>query len=72
MTGALMVWFEARSYGFIRPDTSTVEVFVHRSDFIGAVPPKGTKVSFDVVEYCGRSKAVNVTPIVGTPVGVKS
>ena len=62
--GMLVSWFPTRSYGFIRFDSSPDEIFVHRTDFLGGKTlPSGTRVTFDVVEYNGRTKAVRVASI---------
>lgn len=61
MNGIIISWFKYRSYGFIRPELTDDEIFVHVVDLPNKEPlPKGTRVKFELGQFGGRRKAINV------------
>lgn len=57
LNGSVMSWFENRHYGFILGDDGT-EYFAHASRFQNRLGlPKGTRVSFSLTEFKGRTVA---------------
>jgi cold shock CspA family protein len=67
MLGVVRRFYSERHYGFL---VSTVgELFFHEIDVV-ELPPggitKGTKVDFNVGEYKGRQKAIDIRVIVPT------
>jgi cold shock CspA family protein len=64
MIGTLITWFAARRYGFIAPEKSGQEIFVHLSDIEGGIaPPRASVVEYEVAEFKGKTKATHVTPL---------
>lgn len=66
VTGSLISFMEGKSFGFIKRDDGTGDVFVHVRQLRNGGEPDmvvGTKFSFDVEpdEKSGKTKAVNVT-----------
>ena len=68
LTGKV-VWFSGeKSYGFIKPDDGSPDIFVHFSSILmdgyKTLKPEA-KVSYDVEisERSGKPQAANVTPI---------
>jgi len=61
--GTFVRWLKNRSFGFIAPDTSGPDIFVHKVDSIGEIPPPlNTKVNYKVTSFRGRIKAIEVQP----------
>jgi cold shock CspA family protein len=61
MTGLIVTWLDRKKFGFIRPDGSDEEIFLHISDLPDRESiPVNTRVSFDLGVYGGRKKAINV------------
>ncbi len=64
LTGTLVTWYANRRYGFIAPDLSGTEIFVHLSDIVGGVPiATNSKVQYEVAMFNGRTKAVKVQSV---------
>jgi cold shock CspA family protein len=64
MVGTLVTWFAARRYGFIAPEKTGQEIFVHLSDIEnGIAPPRASVVEYEVAEFKGKTKAINVKPL---------
>lgn len=63
--GAVARWDATRGFGFIRSPASGADVFFHKQDFRGALPPReGLAVSFEEVHVGGkgpRAMAVQTT-----------
>lgn len=63
MLGRIVSYLQHKHYGFLVVlDSSKREFFWHRSD-IDVEPSVGMHVTFDLVEYAGRTKAANLKPI---------
>lgn len=65
MPQGIVKWFNTtKGYGFIKPDTSTRDVFVHATALQGVTSlAENQRVSFDVEsDGKGKTKAVNVRP----------
>jgi len=61
MNGILISWFKHRGYGFIRPENSDDEIFVHITDLPNKQPlEKNTRVTFELGQFGGRTKAIDV------------
>jgi cold shock CspA family protein len=62
-TGTVVRFFPDRHYGFLLFDDG--EMFFHEMDAYGftVAPKHGDKVSFEIGQYKGRSKATNVVLI---------
>jgi cold shock CspA family protein len=61
MNGTLISWFKHRNYGFIRPELTDDEIFCHITDLPNNEPlPKNTRVKFEIGNFGGRRKAINV------------
>lgn len=52
--------FEQRGYGFLFSTKTREEIFFHRSDVIGDFPQRGDYVTFNLIAFRGRTKAINV------------
>jgi CspA family cold shock protein len=62
-TGTVKSFNPARHYGFIRVDSSGVDVFVHRSEIQRSglsCLRKGQKLSFEILENQGKPRARNL------------
>jgi cold shock CspA family protein len=71
--GVIISWFEVRNFGFIHPNNPVpgcgVEIFFHISDLPNATAlPKNTRVTFEVVPFGGRLKAIKVAPVITSAV----
>ncbi len=66
-TGTVKYWNEERGYGFIKPDDSPADIFVHAKDIAGSAKSldKDQMVSFEpfMDEKRGKPRAVNVRVI---------
>ena len=61
MQGKIITWFDHRGFGFVRPDDSPTEVFVHISDVSNPdLLAVNTRISFELGKFGGRPKAVRV------------
>jgi cold shock CspA family protein len=61
MQGTIVTWFERRGFGFVKPDDSPTELFIHISD----VPkreslPINTRISYEIGSFGGKQKAVQI------------
>lgn len=66
MTGLIVTWIPRKGVGFIRPDGSDDEIFLHISDLPNRKPfPVNTRVQFGLGVYGGRKKAINLTAMEG-------
>jgi len=66
MTGLITTWLKRKGFGFVRPDGSDEEIFLHISDLPNRVPiPVNTRVEFGLGIYGGRKKAINVKAVEG-------
>lgn len=64
LTGTLVTWYANRRYGFIAPDLTNTEIFVHLSDIAGGIPiAPNTKVQYEMTLFNGRTKAVKVQAV---------
>lgn len=64
-TGVLVRFFVDRSFGFITPDAGGSDVFTHKSDLKEDVPV-GSRVTYKLATFRGRTKAVDVRRSVPT------
>ena len=61
MKGKVKRWLEGRGYGFIQPEDSGDDVFVHHSGLISAYELKeGQEVEFEVEDTPRGPRAVEV------------
>lgn len=61
MTGIVITTLSHRGFSFIADDETREEIFAHSSDYpSGKIFPKNTKVSFDLADWRGKQKAVNI------------
>ena len=61
MKGNVKRWLEGRGYGFIQPEDSEDDVFVHHSGLISAYELKeGQEVEFEVEDTPRGPRAVEV------------
>jgi cold shock CspA family protein len=68
--GTVVSAFERRSFSFIQVDSSGREIFGHISDYSNrALLPCGTRVEFEIGEHAGKTKAINIRPMVAEGVG---
>jgi CspA family cold shock protein len=58
-TGTVKFFNESKGFGFIKPDTSAQDVFVHVSGLVDEVK-EGDRVSYDVEQGKKGPNAVNV------------
>lgn len=59
--GLVSTWIRNRGFGFVRPDGSDKEIFLHISDCPDHHPlVVNTRVRFSLGSYGNRQKAVNV------------
>lgn len=68
-TGKIKTFQSERGFGFIQPDSGGKELFFHIKDTqqLGAIPPVGTKVSYDESVGPKGPKAANVRPLMASP-----
>ena len=60
--GTVKTWIQDRRYGFIKPDASGPDVFVHFSGLVGCEAlPLGALVEFDIGTHNGKPCAENVS-----------
>lgn len=64
-TGTIKRWNGDRGYGFIKPDSGGVDVFVHITAFGRAgldTPDEGQRVAYDIEtsERTGKQQATNL------------
>jgi cold shock CspA family protein len=70
ITGLVVDWIDRKKFGFILPDGSDSEIFIHITDCPGRQPlAVNTRVSFELGAYGGRKKATQVR-VIGAPEGV--
>ncbi len=65
----VVIWFNERGYGFIRPEDGTKDLFVHYSGIAGdghKMLYAGDRVEFDVVEGDRGPKAINLIVVEGS------
>lgn len=60
LNGVVAWYTPSKKHGFLKPDNGGPDVFVHGADCQSALE-KGDRVTFGVVPYKGRSKAIDVT-----------
>jgi len=67
MATGTVKWFnDAKGYGFITPDESGTDLFVHHSGVAGdgfKTLAEGAKVQYDAAEGAKGPQAVNVTAV---------
>lgn len=65
MKGTITVWNTPRAYGFVKPDGSSEELFIHISNFPeGQTPRLGAVVEFEIgdpISIGKKPQAVNAT-----------
>jgi CspA family cold shock protein len=61
MIGIVKNWMDGRGYGFIKPEDSQDDVFVHYSGLKGAYNlNRGQRVEFEVEDTYRGPRAINV------------
>jgi cold shock CspA family protein len=61
MRGTIVTWFDRRGFGFLRPDDSPTEIFVHVSDVAERASLQiNDRVSYELGSFGGRPKATKV------------
>ena len=67
--GSIISWFPRRNFGFVKFDIPLTalpdELFVHSSDDPNQTLAKDVRVSFQIGQFGGRHKAINVRCDVG-------
>jgi cold shock CspA family protein len=61
MEGVIMRWFNAKGFGFIKPDAGGADVFLHEDAVVGdEMPGQGDRVRFEIEAHAKGPRAVNV------------
>jgi cold shock CspA family protein len=69
MQGNILKFYPERRYGFLQDTETGVDYFFHRGDVLEEkVPHTGALVSFELTEYNGRKKAINIRTVTATEV----
>jgi cold shock CspA family protein len=73
MKGTIVLWHQARAYGFVKPDGSDETIFVHISNFCpGEVPRLDARIEFEIgdpISIGKKPQAINAT-ILSIPMSV--
>jgi CspA family cold shock protein len=67
--GTVSFWKRLGGFGFIVPDTDSDDIYVHHKGLVKGLHrlKEGQRVSYEVGDYNGRSVALKVAPVEGSP-----